>query len=543
MPAATIPKLLVANRGEIAARIFRTCERLGIATVAVHAPDDAGAFHTRRADEVAPVSGYLDADDVVRAARETGAAAIHPGYGFLAENGDFAEAVRAAGLVFVGPPPEAIRAAGDKLAAKRLAREAGVPVVESGDPEEIGFPLIVKAAAGGGGRGMRVVRSAAELEEAAASAEREAAAGFRDGRVFYERYLERPRHVEIQLLADRHGAAVHLGERDCSVQRRHQKVLEESPSPALDEGLRAEMGAAALALARAVGYENAGTAEFMLAGGRFYFLELNARLQVEHPVTELVTGLDLVELQLRIAAGEPLALAPREPEGHAVEARLYAEHPLTFLPQAGRLERLELPEGIRVDAGVEAGDEVPVAYDPLIAKLVAHAETRDEALAELSRALAATRVAGATTNLGFLRWLVDHPEVRAGRATTAFLAEHPPLSPAPRRLPAWSGRWRLNRDRGAPPPAPAPPPTVEATAHAAEGGHEQSALVAPMPGVVVRVLAGEGDRVEPRQPLLVLEAMKMETPLLSPYEAVVRRLHVAEGDRVASGAVLVELEE
>ncbi|HXV58356.1 MAG TPA: biotin carboxylase N-terminal domain-containing protein [Gaiellaceae bacterium] len=538
-----IRKLLVANRGEIAARIFRTCRRLEIGTVAVWSPDDEGALHTREADESAPVLSYLYSEELIRAAKATGADAVHPGYGFLAENGDFAEAVDAAGLVFVGPPPEAIRAAGDKLEAKRIAREAGVPVVPSGEPEELGYPLIVKAAAGGGGRGMRIVKEPGALQEALEAAAREAEAGFRDGRVYCERYVERPRHVEIQLLADRHGTVVHLGERDCSIQRRHQKVLEESPSPALDAGLRAAMGEAAVSFARAVGYENAGTAEFMLAGDGFYFLELNARLQVEHPVTELVTGVDLVEQQLRVAAGLPLELEPGPPSGHAVEVRLYAEHPLTFLPQAGRLERLELPGSVRVDAGVEAGDHVPVAYDPLVAKLSAHAATREEALDDLARALRETRVAGVTTNLGFLRWLVDHPVVRAGEATTAFLEEHPPLStPVPRAGP-WAGYWRAGRERSEPPPPAGPPPTVEETAHAADGVHEQSRLTAPMPGVVVRVLAGEGDRVEPRQPLLVLEAMKMETPLVSPYEAVVRRLHVAEGDRVAGGDVLVELEE
>jgi acetyl/propionyl-CoA carboxylase alpha subunit len=538
-----IRKLLVANRGEIAARVFRTCRRLGIETVAVYAPDDEGAFHTRQADEAVPVLSYLYSEEIVRAAKQAGADAVHPGYGFLAENGDFAEAVDAAGLVFVGPGPDAIRSAGDKLEAKRLAREAGVPVVESGEPDEIGYPLIVKAAAGGGGRGMRVVRSPDELQEALEAASREAEAGFRDGRVFCERYVERPRHVEIQILADGHGTAIHLGERDCSIQRRHQKVLEESPSPALDEDLRAAMGEAAVAFARAVGYENAGTAEFMLDGERFYFLELNARLQVEHPVTELVTAIDLVEQQLRIAGGEPLSVEPRPPEGHAVEVRLYAEHPLTFLPQAGRLERLELPDTLRVDAGVEAGDEIPVAYDPLIAKLSAHAETRDEAFDDLSRALKATRVAGATTNLGFLRWLVDHPAVRAGETTTAFLAEHPPLSPPARAARSWAGYWRLNRNRDAAAPALRPPPFVESAAHATDGVHETSTLTAPMPGVVIRVLAGEGDRVEPRQPLVVLEAMKMETPLVSPYEGVVKRVHVAEGDRVAGGALLVELED
>jgi acetyl/propionyl-CoA carboxylase alpha subunit len=538
-----IRKLLVANRGEIAARVFATCRRLGIGTVAVYAPDDEGAFHTRKADEAVAVRSYLDPAEPVRAARETGADAVHPGYGFLAESGDFAAAVRDAGLAFVGPSPEAIRASGDKLEAKRLAAGAGVPVVESGKPEDLGYPLIVKAAAGGGGRGMRVVRTPAGLDEALESAAREAEAGFGDGRVFCERYVERPRHVEIQLLADRLGAAVHLGERECSIQRRHQKVLEESPSPALDPELRAAMGEAAVAFARAVGYENAGTAEFMLDGERFYFLELNARLQVEHPVTERVTGVDLVEQQLRLAAGEPLDLEPGEPDGHAVEVRLYAEHPLTFLPQAGRLERLQLPDTIRVDAGVEAGDEVPVAYDPLLAKLIAHGATREEALDDLSRALRATRVSGATTNLGFLRWLVDHPAVRAGETTTAFLEEHPPLSLPARHRGAFAGHWRLNRDRKAPPPATRAAPTVETSAQASDGAHETSALVAPMPGVVIRVLAGEGDRVAPRQPLVVLEAMKMETPLTSPYEAVVKRVHVAEGDRVAGGALLVELED
>ncbi|MGH3012772.1 MAG: acetyl/propionyl/methylcrotonyl-CoA carboxylase subunit alpha [Gaiellaceae bacterium] len=538
-----IRKLLVANRGEIAVRVFATCRRLGIATVGVSAPDDTGAFHTRRADETVAIGSYLDGGELVRAAREAHADAVHPGYGFLAENGDFAEAVAAAGIVFVGPPPEALRASGDKLEAKRLAHEAGVPVVESGEPGDLELPVMIKAAAGGGGRGMRIVRSPEQLAEALESAAREAEAGFGDGRVFAERLVERPRHVEIQLLADRHGTVVHLGERECSIQRRHQKVLEESPSPALDPELRAAMCEAAVAFARAVGYENAGTAEFMLDDGSFSFLELNARLQVEHPVTELVTGVDLVEQQLRIAAGEPLDLESREPEGHAVEVRLYAEHPLTFLPQTGRLELLELPATVRVDAGVEGGDEIPIAYDPLIAKLSAHAETREEAFDDLSRALRATRIAGATTNVGFLRWLVDHPVVRAGETTTAFLREHAPLSlPTPRRG-SWSSYWRLNRDREAAAPERQPSPTVEGAAHAADGAHETSALVAPMPGIVISVLAGEGDRVEPRQPLVVLEAMKMETPLLSPYEAVVKRVHVAEGERVAGGALLVELEE
>jgi acetyl/propionyl-CoA carboxylase alpha subunit len=435
-----------------------------------------------------------------------------------------------------------LRAAGDKLESKRIAAEAGVPVVETGTAEELGYPLMIKAAAGGGGRGMRVVRAADELDEALAAARREAEAAFGDDTVFCERYVERPRHVEIQLLADAHGAVTALGERECSIQRRHQKVLEESPSPAVDTELRTQLEHAAVSFAKAAGYAGAGTAEFMLDEARFYFLELNARIQVEHPVTELVTGLDLVEEQLRIAAGGEVRAAPKL-EGHAVEVRLYAEHPLTFLPQAGRVERLALPEGVRVDAGVEEGDEVPVAYDPLIAKLIASGETREEALDRLAAALEATDVGGVTTNLAFLRWLVSHPEVRAGETTTAFLDENPPLSRPPRVSRTWSSYWRLNQDRR-PPPRRKAPPVVESFAHASGGGAgEKSVVSAPMPGTVIRVLAHEGDRVEPRQPLLLLEAMKMETPLVSPYEAVVRRILVSEGDRVAGGAVLVELEE
>src|SRR4051812_47824952 len=426
--------VLVANRGEIALRVFRTCRALGIRSVAVVAPDDARSLHARSADETVEIASYLDPQEHVRAARQTGAEAIHPGYGFLAERADFAEAVEAAGLVFVGPPPEALRAAGDKLEAKRVAREAGVPVVETGEPEALGYPLLVKAAAGGGGRGMRVVRRREELAEALAAARREAEAAFGDGTIFCERYVERPRHVEIQLLADGRGEVVALGERECSIQRRHQKVLEESPSPALDPALRAAMSEAAVRFARAIGYRSAGTAEFMLAGRDFRFLELNGRIQVEHPVTELVSGADLVAEQIRIANGEPLRAEPRL-VGHAVEVRLYAEDPRTFLPQTGRLERLRLPGGIRVDAGVEEGDEVGTSYDPPIAKLIAHGSTRDDALDGLAAALAETEVGGVITNLAFLRWLVAHPALRAGEATTAFLTEHPPLSAPPLRLP------------------------------------------------------------------------------------------------------------
>ena len=487
------------------------------------------------------IGSYLFSEEHIRAAKQTGADAIHPGYGFLAENPDFAEAVNAAELVWVGPPPDALRVGGDKLEAKRIAQAAGVPVVPSGEPDEIGFPLVVKAAAGGGGRGMRVVRDPAELAEALEASRREAKAAFGDDRVFCERYVERPRHIEIQLLADTHGTVLSLGERECSIQRRHQKVLEESPSPVVDERLRTALGDAAVAFAQAIGYVSAGTAEFMVDGSDFWFLELNGRIQVEHPVTELVTGVDLVQAQLRVAAGDELDVKP-DPRGHAVEVRLYAEDPKTFFPQTGRLERLRFPEGIRVDAGVEEGDEIGIAYDPMIAKLIAHGTTRAEAFSRLGAALRETEVVGVTTNLPFLRWLVSHPVVRAGDTRTSFLTEHPPLSPAPGRVAAtpWRAPFRLNL----PSPLLASPPDVDAlgTDHRGSGG-EQSVVKAPMPGTVIRLLVSEGDTVRARQPLVVLEAMKMETPLTSPYDAVVRAVHVEEGASVAAGAPLVELEE
>ncbi len=535
---ADVRRVLVANRGEIALRVFRAARALGLGTVAVVAPDDRGSLHARSADELVEISSYLDGAEHVRAAHEADADAVHPGYGFLAESADFAEQVLAAGLTWIGPPPEALRAGGDKLAAKRLAGEAGVPTI----PEATEPPLIVKAAAGGGGRGMRVVRTATELDEALAAARREAAAAFGDDRVYLERYVERPRHVEIQLLADSHGTVLALGERDCSVQRRHQKVLEESPSPALDADLRARIGDAAVRFARAIGYVGAGTAEFMLDGREFFFLELNGRIQVEHPVTEAVTGLDLVQWQLRIARGERLEPGLAGPlQGHAVEVRLYAEDPRTFLPQAGRLETLRLPASVRVDTGVAEGDEVGTGYDPLIAKLIASGATRDEALDRLAAALAETEVRGVTTNLPFLRWLVAHPALRAGEATTAFLVEYPPLSAPPARLPdaVWRGGFRLNL----PAAPPAAPPDVDAAAHEHGPGEESSALVAPMPGTVIKVLVEPGSTVAARDPLLVLEAMKMETPLLSPYDATVRAVHVEEGDRVAGGTLLVELDD
>ena len=490
---------------------------------------------------LADIASYLHSEEHIRAALTTGADAVHPGYGFLAENASFAEAVDAAGLTWVGPPPEALRLGGDKLAAKRIAREAGVPVLPDGTPEEIGFPLLVKAAAGGGGRGMRVVRSSAELEDALAAAEREAAAAFGDGTLYCERYLERPRHVEVQLLADAHGNVVALGERDCSVQRRHQKVLEEAPAPGLAPALREQLHEAAVAFGRAIGYRSAGTAEFVVDGDDVFFLELNGRIQVEHPVTEAVTGLDLVERQIRIAEGESLGSDGHEVEGCAVEVRLYAEDPRTFLPQAGRIERLTLPtSSVRVDAGVEEGDEIGLAYDPMIAKLIAHASTRAEALDRLADALTETEVGGVTTNLPFLRWLVSHPVVRAGHATTAFLTEHPPLSALPLQVTAAPFRtpWRLNL----PAPPLASPPDIDVESQRPTVAHGATSVTAPMPGTVIRVEVQAGDEIRARQPLVVLEAMKMEIPVASPFDGTVTDVHVSAGDRVAGGALLVGLE-
>jgi acetyl/propionyl-CoA carboxylase alpha subunit len=542
----SIRRLLVANRGEIAVRVFRTCRELGIATVAVAAPDDLGALHARSSDETIEITGYLHSEEHIRAALAAGADAVHPGYGFLAEDDNFAATVEAAGLLWIGPPPEALRRGGDKIEAKRIAREAGVPVLPDGTPDEIGFPLVVKAAAGGGGRGMRVVRSRSGLDEAIAAAEREAAAAFGDGTLYFERYIERPRHVEVQLLADAHGTVVAVGERDCSVQRRHQKVLEETPAMGLPHGLRSALHDAAVAFGRAVGYRSAGTVEFLVDGDDFFFLELNGRIQVEHPVTEAVAGLDLVAEQLRIAEGEALATTSHELHGHAVEVRLYAEDPRTFLPQAGRIDRLRLPSyklsrgTLRVDSGVEEGDEVGLAYDPMIAKLIAYAPSREAALDVLADALADTDVGGVETNLPFLRWLVAHPAVRAGEVTTAFLTEHPPLSPLSYvRPPAvFRTAWRLNL----PAPPPAAPPDVDTESQRTGATPGEATVAAPMPGTVIRVEVAPGDQVHARQPLLVLEAMKMEIPVHSPFEGTVKAIHAAEGDQVAGGALLIELE-
>ena len=423
-------KLLVANRGEIARRVFRTARAMGIATVAVFSDADEDAPHVREADEAvrlpgsAPGDTYLDVDKVLGAARATGADAIHPGYGFLSENAAFARACAGAGITFVGPTPEAIEAMGSKIAAKELMASAGVPILGSE-----GFPLLVKAAFGGGGRGMRIVRSQAELDEALASAEREAAAAFGDGTVFLERYVENPRHVEVQIFGDTHGNVIHLFERECSIQRRYQKIIEEAPSPAVTPELRDSLCNAAVAAGKALGYVGAGTVEFVLdQSGEFFFLEVNTRLQVEHPVTELVTGLDLVELQLRVARGEPLTIAPVM-EGHAIEARLYAEDVTAgFVPTSGRVERLAVPtgEGVRVDSGYESGSTVSTFYDAMLAKVIAFGETRELAATRLADALATSQVHGLPTNRDLLVQVLRHPEFLAGKTDTGFLERHDP---------------------------------------------------------------------------------------------------------------------
>jgi 3-methylcrotonyl-CoA carboxylase alpha subunit len=454
-------KLLVANRGEIACRVMRTARRLGVRTVAVYSDADARAMHVAMADEAYRIGpppareSYLRGDAIVEAARRSGAQAIHPGYGFLSENPGFAEACAREGLVFVGPPAEAIRAMGSKSAAKRIMERAGVPLVpgyhgEDQSPEvlrdrarRIGFPVLVKASAGGGGKGMRVVWDAPSFDAALASARREAMSAFGDDRVLLEKYLTRPRHVEMQVFADAHGNAVHLFERDCSVQRRHQKVVEEAPAPGMTPGLREAMGRAAVAAARAIGYVGAGTVEFLLdADGAFYFMEMNTRLQVEHPVTEMITGQDLVAWQLRVAAGEPLPLAQEQIRlaGHAIEARIYAEDPShDFLPSTGVLAHLRTPpEGphVRIDTGVREGDEVTVHYDPMIAKLVVWDADRAGALRRLRAALARYQIVGVTTNIPFLSALAAHPAFAAAEVDTAFIERNraglfPDARPAP----------------------------------------------------------------------------------------------------------------
>ena len=472
-------KILIANRGEIALRVMRTARAMGCRTVAVYSSADADAEHVRQADqsvwigEPLPAQSYLDIAAIVEAARSSGAQAVHPGYGFLAENADFAQACRDAGLVFIGPSPEAIRAMGDKAAAKRLMQAAGVPCIPGYQGEDqrtitlaaeaarIGWPVMIKATAGGGGRGMRLAPSAEAFAELLQSAQSEALHAFGDANAILERAIAAPRHIEIQVFADRHGNVIHLGERDCSVQRRHQKLIEESPSPAVSEALRERMGATAVAATKAIGYEGAGTLEFLLdAKGEYWFMEMNTRLQVEHPVTEAVTGLDLVELQLRVAAGEPLPLAQQDVRlsGHAIEVRLCAEDPRQgFMPQSGTLSAWRPSPALRVEHALRDGAAVPPFYDSMIAKLVAHGRTRDEARRRLIAGLQDTVALGLATNQQFLQRALSHPVFADGSATTAFIAEHAAAllapDPATERRAAWLAALLLQLgERGWPSP-------------------------------------------------------------------------------------------
>src|SRR5688572_718274 len=626
-------KVLIANRGEIACRVIRTCKRLAIRTVAVHSTIDARALHVEQADEAYEIGGprpadsYLRGDRIIEVAKASGAQAIHPGYGFLSENADFARAVEAAGLVFIGPTPEAIEKMGLKDRAKAIMEKAGVPVVPGyhGEKQDdaflasqaktIGYPLLVKAVAGGGGKGMRLVSAEADFIGQLEGARREARGAFGDDRVLLERFVKEPHHIEFQVFGDTHGNYVHLFERECSIQRRHQKVLEETPSPYLDAAMRARMGEAAVAAARTISYRGAGTIEFIAGADReFFFMEMNTRLQVEHPVTEMITGEDLVEWQLRVAAGEPLPLAQDDINrgGHAIEVRLCAENPVNgFLPEIGRIGRLHGPEEVdqvvRLDTGVREGDEVSVFYDPMIAKLVVWGENRDEAARRMQEALAQTAILGVKTNLAFLERVVRHPKYLEGVTDTAFIERHrddllPPPGEVPRNalvaaasrillderaaiasLPPspWNDNsgWSLNQSpqriiefrlaNGDTAHVDAPTQAVDATgvyrfdhelAVVTPDGRFELELVDPfhyepadtlpdarltalMPGRVVKVLAAQGDRVEKGQPLMILEAMKMEHTIVSPRDGVIARATYAENDMVPADAVLFAYDE
>ena len=576
-------KVLVANRGEIAVRVFRTLRELGIGTVAVYSEVDRGSLHVQVADEaflVGPgpaAQSYLDQERLLEVARRAGAEAVHPGYGFLAENAGFARAVAEAGLVWIGPPPEAIDVMGSKTAARERMAAAGVPVVPgttepvtSGEEvlrlgEELGWPLAIKAAAGGGGKGLKVVQGPDEAERAFESAQREGQAYFSDSTVYVERYLEDPRHVEVQVLADSHGNVIHLGERDCTIQRRHQKLVEETPSPAVDAQLRERIGAIAVEAARAVGYQSAGTIEGLLSQqGEYFFLEMNTRIQVEHTVTELVTGLDLIREQVLIAAGEPLSLRQEDVRlsGHALECRINAEDPSNgFLPSPGRITSYREPggPGVRVDSGVVAGSVVPDLYDPLVAKLVVHGADREHARRRMLRALGEFEIGGITTLLGFHQALLEQPcfvagETCHGVVESAELAERAEeLSQRQTAVPAAtdgaptrSRRITLELDgRRYEVEALVPePPFAELARRRRErvagGGHggAQDAVVTPMQGTVLAVEVAEGDEVQPGQVICIVEAMKMENEITAHRAGVVTELAVEPGQAVGNGQVV-----
>ncbi len=583
---APFSKVLVANRGEIAVRIFRTLRELGIDTVAVYSEADRSSLHVAAADEAyligpGPASeSYLDPDRILEAATRAGAEAVHPGYGFLAENAGFARAISRAGLVWIGPPADAIETMGSKTAARRQMLAAGVPVVPgttepvtSADEvarlgEEIGWPLAIKAAAGGGGKGFRVVREAGEAERAFESASREGEAYFSDSAVYVERYLEDPRHVEVQVLADAHGNAIHLGERDCTIQRRHQKLVEETPSPAVDDELRERIGEIAVEAARAVRYRSAGTIEGLLSReGEYFFLEMNTRIQVEHTVTEMATGLDLVREQVLIAAGEPLWLRQEDVRltGHALECRINAEDPSNgFLPSPGRITSYREPggPGVRVDSGVSAGSEVQPLYDPLVAKLIVHGVDREHARRRMLRALGDYEIGGITTLLGFHRALLERPCFVAGE-TCHGVVESDELAKQAKDLEdqlshvktivpvASDGRLReqistveLEGRRFEVTTLVPEPPYAELARRrrersaAAAHGAAKDAVTTPMQGTVLAVEVSEGDEVDAGQVICIVAAMKMENEITAPRDGTVTDLSVEPGQPVTTGQVV-----
>src|SRR5512133_2393857 len=576
-------KVLVANRGEIAVRVFRTLRELGIGTVAVYSEVDRGSLHVQVADEaylVGPgpaAQSYLDQERLLEVAQRAGVEAVHPGYGVLAENAGFARAVARAGLVWIGPPAEAIDVMGSKTAARERMAAAGVPVVPgTTEPvtsaeevlrlgDELGWPLAIKAAAGGGGKGLKVVQGPDEAERAFESAQREGQAYFSDPSVYVERYLEDPRHVEVQVLADRHGSVIHLGERDCTIQRRHQKLVEETPSPAVDEELRARIGAIAVDAARAVGYRSAGTIEGLLSSeGEYFFLEMNTRLQVEHTVTELVTGLDLVREQVLIAAGEPLSLSQEEVrlDGHAIECRINAEDPSTgFLPTPGRITGYREPAGpgVRVDSGVREGSEVVGLYDPLVAKLCVHDVDREHARRRMLRALGEYKLEGITTLVGFHRALLGHPCFAAGetchgvtesdelaeraeslshQATSVVAGSDGRLREHVVRAEVEGRRFEIKLLEPEPPHAEVARRRRDRDAHGGHHGAARDAIVTPMQGTVLAVEVAEGEQVEAGQVVCVVEAMKMENEITTPRAGTVSSLSVEPGQPVSTGQVI-----
>jgi len=580
---APFTKVLVANRGEIAIRIFRTLRELGIATVAVYSEADRGSLHVGFADEAflvgpgPPAESYLNQDRILEAAMRAGAEAIHPGYGFLAENATFARSCAEAGLVWIGPPPEAMELMGSKVVARETMRAAGVPIipgttepVESADEvrrlgDELGWPIAIKASAGGGGKGLKAVASTEEVERAFEAARREGQAYFSDPAVYVERYLEDPRHVEVQVLADEIGAVIHLGERDCTIQRRHQKLVEETPSPAIDSDLRAEIGRIAVEAARAVGYRSAGTIEGLLSrDGDYFFLEMNTRIQVEHTVTELVTGLDLVREQVLIAAGEPLWLRQEDVRlnGHAIECRINAEDPSNgFLPAPGRITSYREPggPGVRVDSGVQAGSEVVGLYDPLVAKLCVHGVDREHARERMLRALSEFEIGGVSTLVGFHRALLEHECFASGK-TCRGVTESEELAKRAQQLSHRAtsvvsesdGRVRERVVQAEvdgrrfevkllvpePPYAELARRRRERSSRQAHHGAARDAIVSPMQGTVLTVEVTEGVDVQPGQVVCVVEAMKMENEITAPRAGTISELSVAPGQPVTTGQVV-----